>query len=306
MRTTAIIFNKAWELEPALAALCSPEFRPIGLPFPTTLLSLKDRRPNSTYTSTDPRAVFRFYENNNPDSPLQYEVSIWCIQDMMDKAVSGSDSVEKYRVLPPVLAAYKPDLVMAAGTAGYPMDSPVAGCVVAGSRFFIHDGHPNNTSHLNLSCYETLFPQNVNPAILGLFNPPLKQVAEPLFIKPPVNPCVRPALLASQYMTAVSSLNVLDYGEYAWVDKEAAASFRKVNDSLPIGSIETTHALIRLSSGQPCMFVSAITDSEGRFDIEVNNPQNYICSFNAGVALGNLIVAINNQLTKTPGLSFGL
>ncbi len=283
MRTTAIIFNKAWELEPALAAMCSPEFRPANLPFPEVLLSLKDRRPNSTYTSTDPRAVFSFHERrSNPSSGLRGE----------------------NLVLPPVLSTYQPELVIAAGTAGFPMDSPVAGCVVAGSRFFVHDGHPGNSSHLPLPNYETLSPLNVNPAVLNIMGPPFKQAAEPKFIKPPNNPCPRPALLASSYYTAVSSFNVLDYGEYTWVDTQAVTAFRKVESNLPVGSIETTHALIRISSDQPCMFVSAITDSEGHFDMEVTSAQNYIAAFNAGIVLGQLIVGINDWLNANPGVSF--
>ena len=88
MRTTAIIFNKAWEPEPALAALCSVEFRPSN---PTTLLSLQDRRGTSTYASTDPRVVFAFHKKGDYSLPVQYEVRIWCIQDMNKKSISSSD-----------------------------------------------------------------------------------------------------------------------------------------------------------------------------------------------------------------------
>lgn len=101
-------------------------------------------------------------------------------------------------------------------------------------------------------------------------------------------------------------INVLDYGEYAWVDNQAVASFRTVEKNLPVGSIETTHALIRLCSDEPCLFMSAITDSEGRFDIEVTSPQNYLCAFNAGIALGYFMTAINDQISKDPNFSFKL
>jgi len=304
MRTTAIIFNKAWELEPALAAMCSPEFRPANLPFPSSLLPLKDRRPSSVYSSTDPRAVFSFHEKGDSSLPVTYEVRIWCIQDLMDKNINSSDSCEKYRVLPPVLTGYKPDLVIAVGTAGSPLPGPIAGCVVAGPRFFLHDGHPGNTSHLDRTDYETLLPANVNPELLNLISPSFKQLTEPKFIPPPNNPCLRPAFLASNYYTAVSSFNVLDYGEYAWVDSDAAAAFRKIEPNLPIGSIDTTQTIIRVSSEAPCCFVSAITDVEGRFDMEVTNPQNYICSFNAGLVLGQFLVSINDLLQQKPGYSF--
>jgi hypothetical protein len=47
MRKVAIIFNKGWELEPGLAAMCSPEFRPANLPkrSPLSFARQKSRQP---------------------------------------------------------------------------------------------------------------------------------------------------------------------------------------------------------------------------------------------------------------------
>lgn len=45
--------------------------------------------------------------------------------------------------------------------------------------------------------------------------------------------------------------------------------FKSVEPHFPIGSLETTHGVIRLSSDKPAIFVSAITDREGNFDMKV-------------------------------------
>jgi len=290
MPNVAIIINKNWEAEPMLAGMCSNEFRPASLSFPEELISLQDRK----YTSNKPRAVFRF---KDAAGNIFLEAKVWCLQDLMDKSKSNSSSEEKYRVLPPVLKAENPDMVVAAGTAGYVSESSYAGSVVAGARFFVHNGHPGNTqTDMKHPDFEKLLALNINKMVLGIFNPVFKQKTEFKFLKVPVNPAVRPALLASQFYTAVGSVNVTDYGEYSWVDREAIDGFRMVEKKLPVGSLETTHGVIRLSSDRPCMFISAITDREGHFDMEVTPGQNYIASFNAGIVLGQFINDLSERI----------
>ena len=291
MTTAAIIVNKNWEAEPLLAGMCSNEFRPSTLLFPEVLIPLQDKK----YTSDQPRAVFRFRDATGTNILL--EVKVWCVQDLMDKSKNSSSSEEKHRVLPPLLAAEKPDLIIAAGTAGYVSETSYAGSVIAGARFFVHNGHPGNPdSDMKHPDFEKLLPLNINPMVLGIFNPAFKQKVEFKFLKVPVNPATRPAILASQFYTAIGSVNVTDYGEYNWVDHEAIQSFRAIEAKLPIGSLETTHGVIRLSSNQPCLFVSAITDREGHFDLEATAGQNYVASFNAGIVLAQFINDLNEKL----------
>lgn len=296
MTGVAIIINKNWEAEPMLAGMISNEFRAAALPFPDTLLSLQDKK----YSSSLPRAVFKF-----PDvaGAVSLEVKVWCIQDLMDKSKNSSSSEEKYRILPPILQAENLDLVIAAGTAGYLSETSYAGSVIVGGRFFVHNGHPGNPdSNMAHQDFDKLLPININPKVFGIFNPVFKQKTEFKFLKVPVNPASRSALLASQFYTAIGSVNVTDYGEYSWVDKEAIEAFRTVEKKLPVGSLETTHGVIRLSSEKPCFFVSAITDREGHFDLEVTPAQNYIASFNAGIILGHFIADLNDKL-KDPTFS---
>ncbi len=195
----------------------------------------------------------------------------------MDINKSSSSSEEKARFLPDLLKTDASELIIAVGTAGYIADGAVAGCVVVGSRFFIHNGHPNNPgSNFQSDRFDELLPQNSNTALVQLISLAFKLNVEPKFLKTPNNPALRGACLASQFYTAISSVNVLDYGEYAWVDMEAVAKFRDIEKKLPVGSLETTHGVIRLCTETPMMFISAITDREGDFDIEVTAGQNYI------------------------------
>lgn len=290
MKSVAIIVNKNWEAEPMLAGMVSNEFRASSLPFPEVMIPLQDKK----YTATQPRTVFRFRDSNQQ---VQLEVKVWCIQDLMDKSKNSSSSEEKYRVLLQLFKSETPDLIIAAGTAGYISESSYAGSVVVGGRFFVHNGNTNNDdSKLDLPDFETLLPYNINKMVFGIFNQSFKQKTEVKFLKVPNNPAQRATVLASQYYTAVGSVNVTDYSEYAWVDAEAVSAFRSVEQKFPIGSLETTHGVIRLSSNYPCMFVSAITDREGHFDMEVTAGQNYVASFNAGIILGQFIADLNEKL----------
>jgi len=312
MRKISIVANKNWEVEPVLAAVCSSQFRPATLPFPIKLLTVKDNlyRVNPELAINDDqnaRAIIEFHENNDPKQPVAVRVSVWCIQDFMSLKVSSSSSQEKQRFLPALLNAEDPDLVVCVGTAGYISENAVAGCVTAGARFFVHNAHPNNPqSQMESDRFDQLLPLTVSPDFFnGIFNPGFKAVTEPKFLKTPVNPASRAAFIPSQYNTALSSVNVVDYSEYDWVDNETVAAFRKVETRFPVGSLETTHGVIRLCSEKPMLYISAITDKEGDFAIEVTAGQNYVAAFNAGIVVGQFINDLYfNYLSKTADFDF--
>jgi hypothetical protein len=302
MKKVSIIVNKNWEAEPVLAAMCSSEFRPSMLPFPERLQSNRDGKyrapdvPNPEYSVATARAVFRLHEKNDPQAAVVLEATVWCIQDFMDPTKNSSSSEEKHRFLSTLISSAGPDLVIAVGTAGYMADISYAGCIVIGGRFFIHDGHPrddeNEKSHMRSAEFDKLLPVTFNDEIFSLINPEFKSKVESRFLKVPTNPAVRSACLSSKYYTAIGTVNVTDYSEYVWKDSESIAAFRKVEKRYPIGSLETTHGIIRLNSQAPTIFISAITDREGHFDLEVTPAQNYTASFNAGIVLGQLLCSL--------------
>src|SRR4051812_47452884 len=99
---------------------------------------------------------------------------------------SSSSSEEKYRVLPNVIQNDNPDLVIAVGTAGYPLEDSINGSVVVGSNFFIHDGHPDNPkSNLKNENVGKILASNVNDKLFDVFSKDFKNATEPKFILPP-------------------------------------------------------------------------------------------------------------------------
>lgn len=292
MKTISIIVNKSWEVEPCINALINYELRPTKFPYPEILNSPRDKNHKMDL----PRAVFKV----SSGGVQRLLVKIWCIQDLMYINIppdpsnqSSSSSSEKYRVLPQVLLADNPDLIIAVGTAGHPSSTSFNGSIVIGGYFFLHDGHPDNPrSNLKHPDLGKILPSNVNSKIFDLIDKDFKAQIEYKFLKTPRNPADNSVCIASKNYTTISSVNVTDYSEYAWVDHEAIAHFNSIEKKLPIYSIETTHGVIRLSSQKPMLFVSAITDRLGYFDNEVTPSQNYVAAFNAGIFLGQFICSV--------------
>ncbi|HYS80748.1 MAG TPA: hypothetical protein VEM76_08565, partial [Anaeromyxobacteraceae bacterium] len=76
-------------------------------------------------------------------------------------------------------------------------------------------------------------------------------------------------------------------------DADTLEKFRRATRLTEVGSIETTHGLIRLQfRDKPFLFVSGITDSLGAFDHEVGTrpyAQNFVPAHNAGVVVAYLV-----------------
>lgn len=100
--------------------------------------------------------------------------------------------------------------------------------------------------------------------------------------------------------TSVGVVNVTNYKAYSVADK---AAFEFCVNSYPICvCIETTHGIINMSvksafkkDTPPVLFVSPITDRYLHFDEDVGTSglQNYIAGYNAGIAVGELLMEIS-------------
>jgi hypothetical protein len=131
----------------------------------------------------------------------------------------------------------------------------------------------------------------------GIFSPnvlseTLRYEAEARFVVPPINPARDRILLSAFNYTAVGVVNVTNYDDFAWADHEAIEAFHAADPKSPIGSMETTHSVIRIQSKAPFVFVSGITDRVGSFNTEVvprAYSQNFACAHNAGVAAAWMI-----------------
>lgn len=291
MKKIVVIINKNWETEPVLNALTNSEIRPKELPFPVWVNSPKDGKNRMNA----PR-VFLTLSN---DKSVSAEITIWCIQDLMNTQKSSSSSEEKFNVLPQVIRNEKPDLIMAVGTAGYLSEQSYNGSVFIGSNFFLHDGHPdNNDSNLKNENVGKLLSSNVNNQLYDIFSQDFRDKVEKKFISVPNLPAQKMQCLASIFFAALSNINVTDYKEYRRVDNEGIKHFKDIVGNFDLCSIETTHGVIKLCSEKPTIFISAITDRVGYFDSEVNALQNYVASFNAGIVIGQLLCSLNDYILK--------
>jgi hypothetical protein len=325
-KRVVIIANKNWEAAPLMDVLLEPRACPPGFPWPRTLNHTTSWQAASTPKTADdianpkPRAIFEFKETLPPVDKESAgveavtEVEVWCLQDWMaPPPVSSSSSFEKIRVLPQMFnwtmddgaKAPPPDFVVAFGTAGFPtIESSYNGCVVIGANTYIFNplrDSPNPASPWDdskvkrpiLPTFSKTFFTNTS-----ILDDALRAQVEARMIAPPMKPAEHEILIAAYNYTAVGAVNITNYDDYAWADPKAIEEFKAADPKNPVGSIETTHALIRIQSDAQFMFVSGITDREGAlsaFNMEVSTrvySQNFAAAHNAGVVTAWLMPRI--------------
>ena len=280
-----IFANKSWEADPLVGVLRNPRARPPDLPScdpaPQVTVSLNDGRT----IQVSARLALR---------TANATAELWCIQDLMDPAKKSSSSEEKARVIPAVVAnGPAPSLVVAFGTASFPDAGSFNGCVVVGTQVFVHNPHetPNPESNwIRPEFDKLLVPTAALPDfVLSKLDRDLRPVCESRFLSPPLNPANPPVLLVSSDYVALSDVNVTDPADYVWADRQATRAMHKAGVNAPLGSMETTHGVIRLAApSDQFLFFSGIANRLGYFNSEVAPrayAQNFAASHNAGLAL---------------------
>jgi hypothetical protein len=89
------------------------------------------------------------------------------------------------------------------------------------------------------------------------------------FLPPPLNCAPSLTIYADYDAVAVGNINVTDYRDYEATDKETLADFRQKWPLAVLGSLETTHGLIRSIGTSSFVFVSGIVDRLGHFADDV-------------------------------------
>ena len=263
------------------------------------------------------------------------EVELWSIEEWMTHSAlrsSSSSSDKMERALPTIranafrsydkgqVAARSPDLVIALGTAGMPSNEVVNGCVVVGSRVFVSDPFSDDPKarearHSDmagidrmLDLAETGLPLDTKiPGVAraeddrltkDVFRriPDAARFAELCFLAPPVHPATPLRIFAGSGFAALSTVNVIDYDDYVWTDALTRERFGKEIHRREIGSMESTHGLIRATwPGAGFLYVSGITDRVPSFNQEVTPrvyAQNFACAHNMGVTAAFLLPAL--------------
>lgn len=293
-----LIANKWWEADPLCGVLIHDKARPQGLtnfrylhyPAPRAVKP-KQGDPRPPDPKAEPRLTF---------DCAGATIELWCLEELMNPAESSSSSLEKARVLPGAIAyGAPPDLVIAFGTAGMREGVSANGSVVVGRRVFIHDpraGAPDRTGMWTPPQPDQLVESALPARALAQLDEQARYAAEARFLDCPVAPAEPPLVLVGNGFASLGVVNITNYDDYVWADAKAVASFEATAGlAAHIGSIETTHGVIRSASQAPFLFVSAITDTEGLFDYQVTPrvyAQNTAAAHNAGVAISWLLPSL--------------
>jgi len=296
MQRILVVANKSWEADPLVSVCFDPKLRPSSV--------------LDAWTAGD---AGLFSSPGNGARPLGVKpaarcvcaaasasVEVWCIEDWMGGANHSSSKVKIEQVLPQILAAGKPpDFVIAFGTAGFPDVATSNGCVAMGSNVFLFNPYRRampGVQHDDAGDWDDenkvgrLLTSKEGAAVVAQFsiNPDLRFPIDARLNSPPANPANPPVLLPAANYVALSEVNITNYDDYAWTDRLAFEECRKANPAVPVGSIETTHGLIRCMCDAPFIFVSGITDRLGYFNQELGPrtvAQNFAAAHNAGIAV---------------------
>jgi len=298
MKHIAIVANKWWEVHPLCAVLLNDYARPPEIE-DIKLISYPADPPQRPKTRPpDPAPLPRL-----SCQCVGCTVDVWCLQELMNPFESSSSSFEKARVLPASLATRaKPDLVIAFGTAGSRPGVAANGSVVVGRRVFIHDplaSEPDRTGMWTPPHQDIIVDSGFASSVFRKIDTESKHSAEARFLVTPIGPSA-PLLLFGNGFVSLGVVNVTDYDQYFWADKSAVTAFAQadIRDG-QIGSVETTHGVIRESCDAAFFFVSGIVDMEGLFDYQVS-PRRYVQNFtgahNAAVATAFLLPEVARLL----------
>lgn len=291
-----IIANKWWEADPLCAVLIHDKARPSGysnFKFPHYPASPGPKPTPGMSQSEDPIVKPRM-----TCEIAGAAVEVWCIEELMNPSQHSSSSAEKARVLPSAFASgQSADLIIAFGTAGSRPGIHANGSVVVGRRVFIHDPLATNPgpNHWVPPVSDAVVDSLLDAQILYRLTDTWRASAEVRFIYPPVEAADPMLVLIGNGFISLGVVNITSYDDYSWADSAAVASFERAGVDGQIGSIETTHGVIRSSSECPFLFVSGITDTEGLFDFQVTPrayAQNTAAAHNAGITVAWLLPAL--------------
>ncbi len=221
-------------------------------------------------------------------------VEVWCIEDMLPAGADVRSSADKARVLPALVGGNSMALVVAVGTAASIAAEPQNGSVIIGTNTFAHDPHvADTTSHWSPPHPDALVTSALDAAtfrnVIGS-EADLTSINQ-FFLPAPLAPALRPRVFADRSFVALADINVTRNEDYSLADPTVVRAYRRSGARAPVGSLETTHAVIRACTSAPFFFISGITNRVGAFEAEVMprfDAQNFAASYNAGVTVAAL------------------
>lgn len=294
-----VIANKHWEADPLVNALISDRVVPLELLGSVEVVNhpfFLGNRDAPNKRRARPRVEIELAPFEAEDRTVKGRLEVWCIQDLMNPNVSSSSTLEKAKVLPLAFAYTKrrPDFVIAFGTAAGPPGIPMNGSVVIGSSAFIHDPFADSENPgfwKPPRADELIVCEPLPRKVFDVIGDSVRCRAERRFLRPPLQPSEPGIIVAGDSHIGLSNVNITSYDDYAWADPELLERFLAVdNGRSRVGSVETTHGVIREEAGDdtPFLFTSGIANAVGRFDYEVAPrvyAQDFVAAHNAGATV---------------------
>jgi len=300
LKRAMVVVNKWWECDPVMNALLHEKAWAKGT-FQRPLLSnlrYPHFRPQPKPSQPTDAAARAIYELTNT------QIEIWCISDLLEhlseEASDQSSTERKAEQLPRIFAGNEPSLVIGVGTAGFPSEHSINGCVIIGTGIFIHNPYSdgsNTNSNWRGGPFDQVIHSNLGPDLFARLTSATADIYPRLAVAYNM-PASKDELgaRADHSYVALGEVNITDYKDYKWTDKQTVKAYRDCGHQASPMSLETTHGLIRVQSSAPFMFVSGITDRVGHFDSEVSRNeyiQNMLAAHNAGVAIAAMIPKID-------------
>lgn len=242
-----------------------------------------------------------------------HRIKEFCIEYMFDNFENTSNSEKKHIFLNEVIAKYRPDYIISVSTSestpesqnNYSKNNSVNGSVFFGNRFFARncrDCDEKSESRLDVPTQFDISEEIYPGFYKDLSDDDNKAIIAEGMEKVPNAPTDTLSVNANEKNISLGVINVEHHDEYAKADKKTYDDFVEANpykDDVPV-CIETTHAVVKMAAEDrfniPVLFVSPITDRYLKFKEDVNDEQNKVCSYNAGVVMANLLDFISSKL----------
>jgi hypothetical protein len=294
-----VIANKRFEADALVGAVTNKEARPKRILEPQEILSPPDTGSGEYTPLKEPRVVVDIAGSDSKQANHVASLTIWCIEDMMDPSSHKSCTYDKWPVLTKHILTKDTDLVVAFGTAAFPSELSYNGCVSIGMDTYIHNPQRNPKCEWTHERTEQIIPSSLDPNIFKSIHSQSIAEAKKRLLRPPLNPADDLIIQYRPDLLSAGVVNITNYRDYSWADKETIEKAREQEYNGIIGSMETTHGVIRLASDFPFLYISGIADRVGHYDTEVSPQpyaQNFVASHNAAIALIWIIPEISDFL----------
>lgn len=291
----------------------------------TPHLQIKERKTGTIYDFFESSCDYDLVTDSDTHKIREY-----CISYLFSAKENSSNSQIKFNHLKKLLDdegknGFVPDYIISVSTSESTPEmqgnGSINGCVVMGSKFYAKDcsgmDRPKKAEDKsNLKFPEFYYVETNDTLFYDFYNliNTNQQVLTDGMMPARFYPTKKLACISNPNYVSLGVVNITNYTRYKKADPETYKEYiedfvdkekkddKKFKELIPEG-LETTHAVVKMAALEkgniPVLFVSPIVDRYERFDDDVDGKwgeQNRRSSFNAGVAVANMLEYFRNEL----------